>query len=1047
MHLLLFVFSLNVHLVGSFEINPLRRDYKIKLDKSTSTKKAQNIEDSWYFIHFNEYPDFSFLLKNGINIKSQNMINKHWYSLFLTPQQSRFLSKYALLRPVSQTEKIINFQLIPYSESLQIETSSTFDVANDLKSFNGCNDLFVHKRNDHLFQLFCSDNQNLAQYLSFNSKVYSISPKNSTIFSNNRAVGYTQFNTQNAKLSGKSKDIITIDRTLETKGLTGEGQSVLVLDVYLDPNSTFFYDPKHPLFEKNQYNQDHRKILVIHDDYSYKPLKVNEHGTHAAGCLLGSSHLSPDESDIHLYNGAAPNAKIAFYQCGSSGLYKSGVVEEMVAKVHPSVCSNSWGYRVLDIGDENEWNMNAKNLSDTLFVFSAGNFGGTNNKNLDYYETLTSPSTAKNVLTVGALSSVPVNDKSDAGEPIVKSIYLVQSMTQETYKTKVKSWSLNEASNPGLDLLFKEGSVEFSLTKDVNDNFDKKNLMLIVDDKNGFDAIKKENPPLVLLTKADFDVDNFESLGFSHLFPVLVLDGGIVDALYNSYGHIVDVETNFVSSNTTSIHRATFSSKGPSELGVIKPEIVAPGTSIASARSDPNGVPGHADIIIYDGTSASAPNAAGAATLVAQYFTDKKYRSSLSVKPSSSLLRSFLINAADPLDSAKPYPNADVGFGALNLGEYVLTSVSSSGNDEHVLVGDRIEILGDQHLVAEVDIKENSRDLRITMSYLDEFFNDDSSVALGIDLDLVVISPDKTVYRGNQRVDNTEEMFSTNERVIIKKEELKPGKYEIHVISHIPEIVTEKSVMFSVTVFGPISDTAKEMITFSKAKECIPVVDGHGKCNKETTLNECIFDDMEAYTGHSCQNEAVVIIDSSKKLFELEPFGTKYVNMFYPLDGEFANLSITITSATDFLPKYAYTKSAKGVKMPMREIDADDIIAGSDLSMTIYNHGQAPEWQAESCLLTLVYNKSPKKTTFIINFQVALENDAPQPQPPTSTPSDSCDCKDSNVYFLPLIVAFVGCVVLFICVVILAVMNFKASAKSIEKSEYVSDKQLKSPLI
>ena len=100
--------------------------------------------------------------------------------------------------------------------------------------------------------------------------------------------------------------------------------------------------------------------------------------------------------------------------------------------------------------------------------------------------------------------------------------------------------------------------------------------------------------------------------------------------------------------------------------------------------------------------------------------------------------------------------------------------------------------------------------------------------------------------------------------------------------------------------------------------------------------------------------------------------------MFYPLDGEFANLSITITSATDFLPKYAYTKSAKRVKMPMREIDADDIIAGSDLSMTIYNDGQAPEWQAESCLLTLVYNKSPKKTTFIINFQVALENDAQQ---------------------------------------------------------------------
>lgn len=61
----------------------------------------------------------------------------------------------------------------------------------------------------------------------------------------------------------------------------------------------------------------------------------------------------------------------------------------------------------------------------------------------------------------------------------------------------------------------------------------------------------------------------------------------------------------------------------------------------------------------------------------------------MSVKPSSTLLRSLLINAADPINSNKTSPDSDVGFGTLNLGKYILTSVSADGNDENVLIGDQ----------------------------------------------------------------------------------------------------------------------------------------------------------------------------------------------------------------------------------------------------------------------------------------------------------------------------------------------------------------------
>lgn len=59
-----------------------------------------------------------------------------------------------------------------------------------------------------------------------------------------------------------------------------------------------------------------------------------------------------------------------------------------------------------------------------------------------------------------------------------------------------------------------------TMTKDINDKFNEKFLMLIVEDKAGFDAINKNSPPLCVITKTDFNIDNFESIGFSHLYPV-----------------------------------------------------------------------------------------------------------------------------------------------------------------------------------------------------------------------------------------------------------------------------------------------------------------------------------------------------------------------------------------------------------------------------------------------------------------------------------------------------------------------------------------------
>lgn len=1060
----LFLFSIQIF--ESFKVNALRREYPIEIKKQSSRMKIKNNEDSWYFVHFNSKPDYSLLSKKGININPKNMINTLWYSLFLTSSQANELSKYAYLREVDQKEKIINNNLIKYSEFLQIETSSTFDSSKDIKSFTHENPN-IYKISDNLYQISSKNNQKLAQKLSKNAKIYLITPKNGTLHFNNRAAGFTQFNTLKAKLSGKSNDVITIDRVLEAKGLNGEGQVILVQDTYLDPNSTFFYDPNHQNFQKNHYYDDHRKIAVIFDDFDYKTPRKNEHGTHVAGCAAGASHLSSSESDLPLYDGTAPKAKISFYQGGTSGLYTSANVKNIVDKTHPSVCTNSWGYRQQSMADDNEWNRNAKEMNETLFMFAAGNFGHVNNPTLDHYETLTSPGAGKNLLTVGATSSVPIDEKDESGKTVIddshKRIYFFHSESQQTYWPNVKAWSLKsekENPNPGADYLFSEGSVELKLTYDASEDFSANKKVLIINDKAAFDALDKKNPPFVVLTPADFEVDNFETLGFSHLFPVVQLDNESITILYNNYGHSVEVETNYVSSELNTIHRAPFSSKGLSQIGLMKPEIVSPGTAMISARSDPTGPFGHADIAIMDGTSMAAPNVAGATALVSQYFVQKRYRSSRSITPSGTLLRSVLINAADPLDKDKPYPDADVGFGVLNLGNYILTGNTRDGDDEFVLVGDHIKVEGEQHLLAEIDVKDKSRDLRITISYLDEVLSDDSSAALAIDLDLIVIAPDKTtLYRGNQRPDDTEEMFSTNERVIIKKENLAVGKYEIHIISHIPDVVPTKSTEFSISIFGPITYTKGDMITFEKAKTCIPISGDHGECNEETTLNECKFDDYGGYVGHSCQNDVVILIEEGKALFELEPFGVKYVNVYYPLDAEFASLTVSITSATPFLPKYAYTLNTTGLKHPMRELDAENVQMNSDVSVTITNHGQVQAWEATSCIYSMIYNKSPKKTTFIVGYNVVLPDTptkpispltsapsspvTPQTQTPTEQPTKTSDEQTTvkvekvvDSYFVPFIIVIVSCFILFAVVIFLAIYIKKSGSK---KDEFVSE--------
>lgn len=966
-----FLFSQTKH-----QFSSVRRSSPISIDRNAVLQKRSSA-NQWYFVHFDQISNHKDLQAQGIILLSENMINQKWFSLYLTPKQANYLSNFAAIRPIENNEKILNAKQIKYSQFLQIETSKDFDVSSDL-SMN-VNEITIDQISSSVYRIKCPNTVKSAIELAQNHKIYAISPINSSVFMNNRISGFTQSNTRTCHLSGPSNNIIEIDRPLNLNGLDGNGTAVLVDDTFLDYNSTFFYDPEISEFQLNHLYDNHRKIKILFDPNMNSHMNENAHGTHVAGTSLGKSHLSSETSDMPLYNGIAPESKLVFYQGGASGAYLAHHLEYLITNTNATVCTNSWGDRQHIGLQDTTWNINALNYTKTLFLFAAGNFGTLMNDKMDYYQTVLSPASAKNVLTVGALAPIPVDEVDSDGSVVlnesIKSVYLSYYESTSLNKIELLSWSnTNYDNNPGLNHLFKYGTLDATIK---NTDVGSQSTILLVNTKEELRNLASSTPPFIVFTTTRFDS---EDLHFDHDFPVFYIDSDIAEHL--RIGMDVTLTTNYVVNKH--LDRASFSSKGPTTMGIIKPEIMTPGSSVFSAKSIPNGEPGHEGIYILDGTSMATPNAAGAAALITQYFQEGYYRKSLNFTPSSTLIRSLMINAADPIDKSKVYPNPDTGFGILNLNQYIVLNDLDDIN--HVLIGQDIPIHNGDHLYSEININGNDKDLRITISNLDSATNPDSNIALILDLDLVVISPNGKVYRGNQRVDDTEEKYSTNERVLIDKSEVVVGKYQIHVFAFIPEIVNDRTVDFSITIFGSLSETS-DSISFDHATECIPVQQNCGKCDTETTRNVC----DQYHTGHSCQNPIISMLsddDFGREVYEIEPLGIAYLNILCPYDAEFDTMEYRMTTSTYLTPKYSYIKNFTNHSLPFYEYYADGIELTKDLSVTVRNEGQVPAWENFTCLFAMIYNKSPTKTKCVVSYDKHIEQPWP-PIDPTSIPTSN----------------------------------------------------------
>lgn len=214
---------------------------------------------------------------------------------------------------------------------------------------------------------------------------------------------------------------------------------------------------------------------------------------------------------------------------------------------------------------------------------------------------------------------------------------------------------------------------------------------------------------------------------------------------------------------------AAFSSRGPANDGRIKPDVVAPGTNIISARShddrasDLFGV--YDDHYVYcSGTSMATPLVAGGVALIRQWYVDIHGKAD----PSAALIKATLINGATDIspgqfgpgttqDVPQEWPNSVTGWGRVNIKDSI-----SPGSEREVWFLDRKDGLntGDEAVVTRW-AAASGEPLRVALVWTDApgemepvRFNlpgisERPPSVLVNDLDLTVTSPDGRTFHGN----------------------------------------------------------------------------------------------------------------------------------------------------------------------------------------------------------------------------------------------------------------------------------------------------------
>lgn len=422
-------------------------------------------------------------------------------------------------------------------------------------------------------------------------------------------------------------------------GLDGTGQIIGSGDSGLSVRSCLFWDPITGFATSSRVFQSttHRKLVLYNSTYG-DFVDGTAHGTAAIGAAAGEYFVATDT--LNNYEGQAPGAKVAFMDLQAGSNLTLNIPADLATNYFgplvaagAKVILNAWGsYNSRKQYTVQEQAVDAYLAANptVIAVFSAGNDGAKGTGSIS------SPGSSKNAIAVGASQNLAAGFEDALNTAPITDLY-------NNYVTRLCTGANAVGANSDAlwrDQTFCQGVAGNNAPCDASDQTQ---VCGVLQGPSGCCA-------------------------FSNYEPFVGLSGCCVQTF-------LDVFKNSASYSLANV--ASFSSRGPTFDGRIKPDVMAPGESVKTPAATNTVCPATltdadraAAVTVSSGTSIAAGVAAGAVAQVRQYFVDGYYplgfeNSGPSIEPESALVKAVLVAGATELSAIS---GSFKGLGAATWG-------------------------------------------------------------------------------------------------------------------------------------------------------------------------------------------------------------------------------------------------------------------------------------------------------------------------------------------------------------------------------------------